>query len=77
MHDISLEIFPLLCTNTIGIVKVVPNVDEEVRHYLVLYEPVVVFEDVNVAEPYHVGLEIFVGQLFVFLEDLFAGFAEG
>lgn len=76
MHDVSLEVFELLGANSVGIVKVVPNIDEEVRHYLVFDEPVVVFEDVDVAEPYHVCLEVFVCKFFVFFEDVFAGFAE-
>ena len=61
MLDISLKIAELLCPNSVRIVEVVPEVDEEVRHDLIFYEPVVVFEDVDVAEPYHVGLEIFMG----------------
>lgn len=77
MLDVSLDIIELFSPNPIRIVEVVPNVDEEVRHYLILYEPVVVFEDVDVAEPYHVRLEVFVSEFFVFFEDVFAGFAEG
>lgn len=77
MLDVSLEIIKLFRPNPIRIVEVVPKVDEEVRHDLILYEPVVVFEDVDVAEPYHVRLEILVGEFFVFFEEAFAGFAEG
>lgn len=58
--DITLELIELFGSNSVGIIEVVADVDEEVRHNLVFYESVVVLEDVDVAEPNHVGLEIFM-----------------
>ncbi len=74
--DVLLELVELISTNSIRIIKVLINVDQEVRNDLIFYESVVVFQYINKTKSNRSLLIIFISNSLKFSEEILTNLAK-